>query len=307
MRKWLTMVLLSMGLAATATTASAATYQLPLPADSVIGQIQTVHAQPGLSLDDIARQYDIGYYEILEANPHVNPQNIKPYETITIPSQFILPNTPREGIVVNLAELRLYYYPPGTHTVQTYPIGIGMQGSNTPVGQYYIIEKEKNPVWYVPKQVQSAMIQQGWLLPRSVPAGPNNPLGDYAMRLNIPSYLIHGTNVPPTIGRRASAGCMHMFPEDIAYLFPQIALNTPVTIINQPFKAGWAGTQLYFQAREPLHEDKRTILSNYSSLWNQAIQNAIAGITPPPAINWQTVKQAGAEQSGIPVVIANIG
>lgn len=303
MRKWLTMILLSIGLAST-TTAWATTFQLPLPGDSVIGQVKTIKAQPGLSLDDIARQYDIGYYEILEANPHVNPQNIKPYETITIPSQFILPDAPREGIVVNLAELRLYYYPAGTHVVQTYPIGIGMQGSNTPVGQYTIIEKEKNPIWYVPAQVQTAMIKQGWILPRSVPAGPNNPLGDYAMRLNIPSYLIHGTNVPPTIGRRASAGCMHMFPEDIAYLFPQVALKTSVTIVNQPFKAGWAGKQLYFQAREPLHEDKRTLLSNYTPWWNQTIENAIAGINPQPTIDWQTVKQAGAQQSGVPVVVA---
>lgn len=302
MRKILLSTLLVLGLSGSF-NAIAATYQMPLPGSDVIGQVLTAYAQPGQTIDDVARQYDIGYYEILAANPHVNPQNLLPYEKLVIPSQFILPNTEHKGIVVNTAELRLYYFPENSNIVQTYPIGIGMEGSETPVGSYYLIEKIKNPAWHVPPKVQAEMIRQGMILPKVMPAGPDNPLGNYALRLNTYSYLIHGTNVPATIGRRASAGCMHMFPEDIEYLFPLVPNHTQVTIVDQPFLAGWSGKQLYFKAQQPLHEERANMAFSYSRYWNQAIQAAILGINPPPKVDWKIVKQVGREQTGIPVVI----
>lgn len=305
MQKILVSALAALGLCTTATS-QAATYQLPLPGNDVIGHIQTAYAQPGQTIDDVARQYDIGFYEILAANPHVNPENLLPYQKLVIPTQFILPNAERKGIVVNVAELRLYYFPANTNTVETFPIAIGMEGSGTPVGQYYIVEKIKNPKWYVPAQVEAEMAKQGMLLPKVMDSGPDNPLGYYAMRLNKLSYLIHGTNVPATIGRRASAGCMHMFPEDIEYLFSQTPNHTSVTIVDQPFLAGWSGNQLYFQAQQPIHEDRTNMSFNYMHYWNDSIQNALNGMNPAPTINWQTVKQVGMDQTGIPAVIATL-
>ncbi len=302
MRKILLSTLATLGLS-TSFSSLAATYQMPLPGNDVIGHIKTAYAQPGQSIDDVARQYDVGYYEILAANPHVNPENLMPYQKLVIPSQFILPDTKHSGIVVNTSELRLYYFPANSNIVQTYPIAIGMEGSGTPVGEYHLIEKIVHPAWHVPAQVQAEMIKQGMLLPKVMPAGPNNPLGDYAMRLNNYSYLIHGTNVPATIGRRASAGCMHMFPEDIKYLFPQVPNHTQVTIVDQPFLAGWSGNQLYFKAQQPLHEERANMAFNYSRYWNEAIQSATNGMNPKPKVNWKMVKQVGSEQTGIPQVV----
>ncbi|MBY0544970.1 MAG: L,D-transpeptidase family protein [Gammaproteobacteria bacterium] len=303
MQKMLAYLLAAVGLSSML-TAEAATYKMPLPGDTVIGHVQIAYAQPGQTIDDVARQYDIGYYEILAANPHVNPQNLLPYQKLVIPTQFILPNADYAGIVVNIAELRLYYFEPGSNLVQTYPVAIGMEGSGTPVGEYTIIEKITHPDWHVPAQVQAEMIKQGMLLPKVMPAGPDNPLGDYALRLNNYSYLIHGTNVPATIGRRASAGCMHMFPEDISYLFPQVPNHTQVTIVDQPFSAGWSGNQLYFKALQPLHEERTNMAFSYSRHWNDAIQLAIAGMSPKPPIQWSVVKRVGGEQTGIPEVIS---
>jgi L,D-transpeptidase ErfK/SrfK len=303
MQKILISTLAALGLCSAATS-HAATYQLPLPGNDVIGHVQIAYAQPGQSIDDVARQYDIGFYEILAANPHVNPQNLMPYQKLVIPTQFILPNAERKGIVVNVAELRLYYYPANSNIVETYPIAIGMEGSNTPLGQYHIVEKVKDPKWYVPAEVEALMAKQGTLLPKVMNSGPDNPLGYYEMRLNKLSYLIHGTNVPATIGRRASAGCMHMFPEDIEYLFGRTPVNTTVNIVDQPFLAGWSGNQLYFTAQQPIHEDRTNMAFNYMRYWNAAVESAIEGMNPAPTINWQVVKQVGSEQTGIPAVIA---
>lgn len=305
MQKIIISALAALGLCSAATS-HAATYQLPLPGNDVIGHLQTAYAQPGQTIDDVARQYDIGYYEILAANPHVNPQNLMPYQKLVIPTQFILPQADRQGIVVNIAELRLYYFPPNSNTVETYPIAIGMEGSGTPVGQFHIVEKIKDPKWYVPAQVEAEMAKQGTLLPKVMNSGPDNPLGYYAMRLNKLSYLIHGTNVPATIGRRASAGCMHMFPEDIEYLFSKVTVDTSVTIVDEPFLAGWSGNQLYFKAEQPIHEDRTNMAFNYMRYWNAAIEAAIEGINPPPVVDWQAVKQAGSDQTGIPAVVASI-
>lgn len=305
MQKLLMSLLVATGLGIQ-TTASATTYLLPLPGNEVVGQVQFAYAQPGQSIDDVARQYDVGFYEILAANPHVNPQNLMPYQKLVIPSQFILPANIRNGIVVNTAELRLYYFPPNRNVVETYPIAIGMLGSATPAGSFTIIEKIKHPAWRVPADVQAFMARQGTLLPKVIPAGPDNPLGDYALRLNNYTYLIHGTNVPATVGRRASAGCMHMFPEDIEYLFPQVSKATAVTIIDQPFLAGWSNGQLYFKAEQPLIEARMNMAMNYSRYWNDAVQSSLVGMTDTPKIDWKTMSKTGKEQTGIPAVIATL-
>ena len=169
-----------------------------------------------------------------------------------LPTHYILPQAPHRGIVVNLPEKRLYVY--RSHRVYTFPIGIGRAGWTTPVGQLRIISKQKNPAWYVPKAVRATQAELGNPLPAVVPAGPNNPLGDYALRLSKSNYLIHGTHDPSGVGKRSSAGCLRMYPEDIKRLYHMIPINTPVTIIKQPLKTAQVGSQFWVESHSPLIE-----------------------------------------------------
>lgn len=281
------------------TSASAATYLLPPPGDNVVGFSHYAFIQPGQTLQDIARANDIGYYDIIQANPHINPEDVKPWEKIFIASTYILPDAPRTGIVVNTASLRLYYYPPNSNKVVTFPAGMGAQGMATPTGQFHIIEKMDHPAWYVPASELQTLAKQGTYYPKVVPPGPENPLGEYGLRLNARTYLIHGTNTPPTIGRRASAGCLHLFPEDILSLFNQVDVGTQVNIVDQPFKAALVGNTVYFQAYQPLHEDRIYWGDNPKSIWQGVINQATAGATSPAQIDWQKAQDMVFAQTGI--------
>lgn len=282
-----------------AASASAATYLLPPPGDNVLGFSHYAFIQPGQTLQDVARANDIGYYDIIQANPHINPEDVKPWEKILIASTYILPDAPREGIVVNTASLRVFYYPPNSNTVETFPAGMGMQGQATPTGQFHIIEKMDHPAWYVPAGEMTAMAKEGMYLPKVMPAGPENPLGEYALRLNKRTYLIHGTNTPPTVGRRASAGCLHLFPEDILSLFNQVDVGTSVNIVDQPFKAALVGDTVYFQAYQPLHEDRIFWGTNPKAIWQNVINQTIAGVNPAPQIDWQKAQDMVQAQTGV--------
>jgi len=279
--------------------AMAATYLLPPPGDNLVGFSHYAFIQPGQTLQDVARANDIGYYDIIQANPHINPEDVKPWEKIFIPSTYILPDVPRTGIVVNTASLRLFYYPDHSNQVVTFPAGMGMQGMATPTGQFHIIEKMDHPSWYVPASEMAAMAKQGMYLPKVMPPGPENPLGEYALRLNARTYLIHGTNMPPTIGRRASAGCLHLFPEDILSLFNQVDVGTSVNIVNQPFKATLVGNAVYFQAYQPLHEDRIFWGTNPTSVWQGVIHQALAGTNTSAQIDWLKAQDMVLAQTGV--------
>ena len=278
----------------------AATYELPAKGIDTIGKVQHIRLSSGQALTDIARKYDIGYYELVEANPRVNPVHLVNGTPITIPSRYVLPDAPRKGIVINLAELRLYYYPKGSNKVVTMPVGIGRQGWDTPTGTFKVIQKIKNPAWHVPKSVAEDMAQNGVILPKVVPAGPNNPLGQYAMRLSLPSYLIHGTTVPAGVGRRVSAGCIRMFPEDIKALFAMVPNSTPVTIVNQPYKLGYDGKQLVMESHKPLSEMRHKYSDNLQAIWVDAIDNFMAEQKNPTVVNWSQVDVVARAQMGIP-------
>ena len=290
-------------LALVAAQASAATYPLPVDGD-VVGQTQMATLQSGVSLSTVAENYDIGYYELLEANPQMNP--LRPYvgQRVLIPTQYILPQTARKGIIINLAELRLYYFPADQSVVVTEPIGIGRMGWNTPEGEFKIIEKIPQPTWHVPASIAADSAKQGVVLPKSIPPGPDNPLGNYAMRLSLPDYLIHGTNRPAGVGRRVSSGCIRMYPEDIAALFQMVPVGTPVTIVNEPFKAGWLDGHLYFEAVQPLTEQREKLGTDLSTLWVKAIDQAIAGTHTQ--VNWNKAGMLAKQQSGIPQIIGKI-
>jgi L,D-transpeptidase ErfK/SrfK len=213
--------------------------------NEVVGTMKSYVVQESDSLIELARKYDLGYNEISDANPDMDPFIPKLGATVRIPTFWVLPNLPRErGIIINLSELRLYFYPyQGAKFVFTFPLGIGDEGSETPLGVFTIIEKRVNPIWYVPKSIQEE--RPGF--PSQVPAGPDNPLGTHALRLSIGPVLIHGTNKPWGTGRRVSHGCIRLYPEDIPVLYNLVPMGTKVTILRQPVKIGLKGGKVYLE------------------------------------------------------------
>jgi L,D-transpeptidase ErfK/SrfK len=236
--------------------AKAEIYELPPEGYDVIGAVSTIAARREDTLVDIARRHGLGYQDIVRANPEVNVWFPGEGTEVILPTQYVLPPGPRDGVILNLAEYRLYYFPKAkegeTAYVMTYPISIGRMDWETPLGKTSVISKVRNPSWYVPKSVLAEHEADGNPLPRIVPPGPDNPLGEYAMRLGLPGYLIHGTNRPAGVGMRVTHGCVRMFPEDIEFLFGKIDLNTVVRIINEPIKMGWSGNDLVMEVHPVL-------------------------------------------------------
>ena len=231
-------------------------YELPPEGYDVVGAVATVTAREEDTLIDIARRNGLGYHDIVHANPDVNVWVPGEGTEVVLPTRFVLPPGPRRGIVLNLAEYRLYYYPTPVDGepayVMTYPISIGRMDWETPLGSTSVVSKVKNPSWYPPQSVRDEHAADGRPLPRVVPPGPDNPLGRYAMRLGLPGYLIHSTNRPAGVGMRVTHGCIRMFPEDIEYLFANVDVNTPVRIINAPVKIGWFGDELVMEVHPVL-------------------------------------------------------
>lgn len=239
-------------------SARAMDYPLPPAGSRLIGQNQTYTIQEGDNkLQTIARRFNTAAQVLLETNNTIAPVNPAPGTVITIPSQMLLPDTPREGIVVNLAELRLYYFPPGQNIVQVYPLGIGQLGLETPVTTTRVSQKIPNPTWTPTPGIRARSLEQGIKLPPVVPAGPNNPLGRFALRLGVGNgeYLIHGTSAPDSVGLRVSSGCMRMNAPDIKALFEQVRVGTRVQIINEPVKFSVEPDgKRYIEVHRPLAE-----------------------------------------------------
>jgi L,D-transpeptidase ErfK/SrfK len=219
----------------------------PLAGDnSVIGSAISYKLTEGDSLIELARKFDLGYNEIAAANPGLDPFIPDKKSPVVIPTSWVLPDVRTgHGIVINLSELRLYlFYKEGkTRFVRTFPIGIGIEGNDTPTGQFTVTQKIIQPSWHVPKSIQ----QERPYLPRVVEPGPENPLGSHAMRLSLPGILIHGTNKPWGVGRRVSHGCIRLYPEDIEALFNSVKKGHKVTILRQPVKAGLSGGRIYLE------------------------------------------------------------
>jgi L,D-transpeptidase ErfK/SrfK len=290
-------------LLAAAPSAFAATYTLPVGEDTVIGEVQTVVAAHEDTLLDIGRRYGVGYEEIVAANPGVDPWLPGEGKEVLIPSRYILPDGPREGIVVSLSEHRLFYFPPRKQgeaaVVHTYPISVGRMDWNTPLGLTRIVHKREKPIWYPPESVRKEHAAEGRPLPKAVPPGPDNPLGDYAMRLGIPggAYLIHGTNRPSGVGMQVTHGCVRMFPEDIKELYPQVPVNTPVRLVDQPYKMGWRAGELFMEVHTPLEGTDNAdahSLTNITKLLVSATQERSI------VIDWAKAERTFESASGIP-------
>jgi L,D-transpeptidase ErfK/SrfK len=278
--------------------AFALTFPLPADSDNVVGRIQWTQTVPGDTFSKIGRRYDIGYFELVEANPTIDPKHPPPGTIIVIPSRFVLPPGPRKGMVINLAELRIYYYPLHRNVVITYPVGIGREGWDTPLGPSWVTQKIVNPTWIVPESVRKDRAKEGIYFPKKVLPGPDNPLGGYALRLKQTTFLIHGTNDAEGVGRRSSAGCIRMFPEDIESLFPLVKNKEHIYIVNFPYKVGLSKNRLYLEAHVPLQPHPATLRD---TRFLKALIEKNSAKTMK--IQWQLVEKAALTQNGIPQLI----
>jgi L,D-transpeptidase ErfK/SrfK len=275
-------------------TATADLYRISNPGDGVIGAPFYVKTDSEHTLLDIGRHYGLGYDEMSHANPSVDMWVPGEGKDVMIPTQHVLPRAPRDGIVLNLAEKRMYYFASPSE-VETYAISIGREGWGTPVGNFSIASKIKDPTWTPPASIRKEHAEAGDPLPEVVPAGPDNPLGQYAMRLSVPGYLIHGTNKPWGLGMQVSHGCIRMYPEDIEALFPKVPVGATVTIINQPYKVGWLGDQLYMEANAPA---EKAGSQSPESVIPASIANADGVV-----VDWNEVQKVLNENAGLPRVV----
>lgn len=278
--------------------AAALTYVLP-ERDDVIGQVQFARAQASDTLLKLARQYDVGYAQIKAANPGIDPQHLQEGQRIVIPTRFVLPRGARKGIVVNIAEQRLYHYSypeEGPPLVSTYPLSLGPEGQARS-GHFHIEQRLRKPSWTVPAAVRAA----NSALPAVMPPGPKNPLGEYGLMLDGGGYMIHGTNQPYSIGMPVSRGSIRLYPEDMAVLVHRVNKDTPVRIINDPFKYGYRDGMLYFEIHKP---------EGVSSGLNlAALVNKVTAIIPTTlwSADWQRIRITGEQADGIATPVAQLG
>jgi L,D-transpeptidase ErfK/SrfK len=282
--------------------------QFPLPSDGgdAIGATLTAEAEGRDTLLDLARRFGLGYEEITNANPGVDPWLPGAGTVVIVPKQRLLPRAPRSGIVINLPEHRLYWFPPTPAgqpaVVWTFPVSIGKMDWNTPLGRTTIVSKAKDAPWIPPKSVREEHEKRGEPLPPIVPGGPDNPMGRYKMALGIPggAYLIHGTNKPAGIGMQVTHGCMRLYPEDIETLYGMVPIGTPVTIVNQPYKWGWHDGELLIEVHPPLQEGGAAA-SSLTDLTRLIVEATRAN---PVAVDWIGAERAWREARGVPTPVS---
>lgn len=271
----------------------------------LIGELQVVRANHEDTFVDIARSYGLGFDELVAANPDVDPWLPGDGTQIILPTRHILPDAPREGVVLNIAAKRLFYFPgpdaDGQIVVWTYPIGIGREGWSTPTGVTTIVSRARDPIWYVPLSIRQEYAAAGNPISRRVPPGPDNPLGRYVLGLGMPGYLIHGTNKPSGVGMRVSHGCVRLFPEDIEHLYGEVGPGIAVRIVDEPFLFGWDNGDLYFEAHAPLDEREEP----WSELVNKKLSGVLAkqpDMDRPDTLHASSQEIAEAE-NGFPVSV----
>ncbi|MCZ4336168.1 L,D-transpeptidase family protein [Shewanella colwelliana] len=283
--------------------AQANVYSLPTNGGRLIGELQTHVVEKGDYFKTIADKYNIGILELMETNPGVDPFLPTVGTALVIPTQMLLPDVPRKGIVINLPELRLYYYPKNGREVHVFPVGIGRIGRETPEMTTKIKARIPNPSWTPPASLRAEHLRErGEVLPRVVPAGPDNPLGKYAMQLSYGdgSYLIHGTNKDFGIGMRVSAGCIRLNPDDIEWLFSQAKYGDSVRVINQTVKIsaepdGRHIIEVHSPLSESEHEQREKVIS---------LNSKIVKFISQSHVDSDKANDALLTQNGIPMNIA---
>jgi L,D-transpeptidase ErfK/SrfK len=285
-----------------ANVAGGAEYALP-PDHDVIGEVRRIKARYEDTFVKLAREHGVGYEELRLANPGVDAWLPGEGTEIVLPTRYVLPQAQRTGIVINVPELRLYYFPPDEpDKVITHPISIGRMDWQTPLGQTRVVAKAADPSWYPPQSIREEHAARNDPLPAVVPPGPDNPLGKHALRLGIPGYLIHGTNKPSGVGMRVTHGCIRMFPEDIEALFTDVPTGTRVNIVNQPYKLGWSENgALFLEVHPPLEEESER--GDWTA--TQLTRAFVAATSGRHAdFSWDAAESVMRDARGVPVAVA---
>ncbi len=277
-------------------------FVLESPEQTVVGEPQIVFTRSTDTFSDLAREYGLGYDELVAANPGVDPWLPGKNTPILLPTQYVLPDTPRRGVILNIASKRLFYYPAVDEgqlvQVMTYPIGIGRMGWETPLGNTQVVAKARDPHWYVPWSVQQEYKERGNPLPSVVPPGPDNPLGSHVLKLEMPGYLIHGTNQPYGVGMRVSHGCVRLYPENIELLYSMVDIGEPVSIVNEPLLIGRLNGELYLESHSPLEDDTITPDERLQKILDKA-RNSSGAFSEQSELGY--AKAIAGDARGIPV------
>ncbi|WP_263142821.1 L,D-transpeptidase family protein [Pseudomonas sp. RIT-PI-AD] len=293
----------SLALLCVAGTTSALELPLPPEGEDIVGQVRVVKAKYEDTFADIGTANDLGYLEMVAANPGIDPWLPGEGADIVLPTRYILPPGPREGIVINLPEYRMYYYPKGQNVVHTYPLGIGREGWGSPIITTSVIAKTNNPAWYPPESIREEHAADGDPLPTIVPPGPDNPLGPFKFTLGTPGYLIHGSNKKFGIGMRVSHGCFRMLNENVLALAAMAPVGTPVRIIDEPYKFGISGGKVYLEAHTPLddHGQPSSVVDKHAAVVNALLKREDLG--RDPRLDWDVIRDVVAAEDGLPVEI----
>lgn len=278
----------------------ATTFELK-PGQSVVGELKYIEARGGETMLGIAHEFDLGYEELVAANPGLDSWGLKRGARIVLPLRFILPEGPRRGIYINMASYRMYYYPKkfAGGRVITYPVSVGRGEWPTPEKATHIVDKLVNPNWYPPKAVREEHREWGEDLPLVVPPGPDNPLGGYALQLGLPGYLIHGTNKPYGIGMNVTHGCVRLRPHDVVELFRMVPRKTEVRIINEPYMTAVQGGVVYLEAHVNDEEfDERVLAGKLTSAIRQSFKPDI------PPIDWRRLAAVAGRAEGVPAEVS---
>jgi L,D-transpeptidase ErfK/SrfK len=267
----------------------------------VVGELVLISTVRKDTIADIARTYSQGYREMRMANPDVDPWLTGEDTEVIIPSLYVLPAAPREGVVINVPEMRMYYFPKAGKgerpVVASYPISIGRQDWSTPKGTTKVVSKVKDPSWTPPASIRKEHAAEGDILPAVVPPGPNNPLGAFALRLGFDGYLIHGTDKPYGIGMRVTHGCMRLYPQDIERVFHSVPVGTTVRLVNEPFKVGLSHGRVMLEVHPPLEEDHKRFEDRFTQVMTMLTaryrQHELR-------LDWESVRAAVYRADGVP-------
>jgi L,D-transpeptidase ErfK/SrfK len=272
------------------------------PSESVLGTVRRWRIRQGDTFLDIARWFDLGYNEMVDANPGIDPI-VPPVGTeVLVPTAWVLPCCTYRGIVVNIPEMRLYYFRPdpanpGTTLVDTYPVGLGREDRRTPRGTFRVVRKDVDPAWYVPESIRQEHMRERGDARRMIPGGdPDNPLGRYRLKLTNELYGIHGTDIPWGIGMEVTHGCVRLYPEDIAHLFPLVPVGTPVEFVYQPVKVGVRAGAVYVEVHRDIYHAGRSL--------GAATRTALARGRFGDRIEPRLVEGAVQRAAGVPVRVS---
>ena len=295
----------SLNALACASAIAVQSFAIDAVAPDLIGEVSLATTVYADTLSDLARAYDQGYKEMRLANPSIDPWIPGEGAEIVVPNLYVIPSAPREGIVINVPEMRLYFFKnkrAGTE-VLTFPVSIGRQDWVTPHGETKIVSKVKDPSWYPPASIREEHAAAGDPLPAIVPPGPDNPLGAHALRLSVPGYLIHGTNKPYGIGMRVTHGCVRMYPKDVAQVYAGVRVGTPVYIVNQPYKVGVAHGRIYLEVHPHLDEDKDVFNEQYSHVVKLILDRVK---DYKVRLVWADIRRAIERKDGIPLAVGRL-